>query len=50
MSYENRAMRAGQLELRETQMEIASYNLGAIDGEVDFNSLECSYLPSSSAD
>lgn len=31
MSYENRAMRAGQLELRETQMEIASYNLGIID-------------------
>ena len=49
-SHANTAVKIGQLELRAAQMEHGKLKLRAIDREVDFNSLEGRYLPSSSAD
>jgi hypothetical protein len=43
-------MRASKLELRAAQMEHGKLCLGVIGGEIDSNSIEGRYLPSSSVD
>lgn len=45
MNYENVTMWATKLELRVAQMEHVKLYLGAIDGEVDLNSIEGRYMP-----
>jgi hypothetical protein len=42
-------MRAGQLDLRATQMEHGKLQFRVMDGEVDSNSVEVRCRPSSSA-
>ena len=43
-------MRASQLDLRAAQMDHGKLYNGIIDGEIDSNSIEGRYPPSSNAD